>query len=71
MPATKEHMNDLTRLLFAIAGVNADRYNPPKGKGPILDMSEVGNNHFVSKVELASEQGRKESVVPQEAITAS
>ncbi len=64
-------MNDLTKLLFAIAGVNPDRYNPPKGKGLILDMSEVGNNHFVSKVELASGQGRKESVVPQEAITAS
>jgi hypothetical protein len=64
-------MDDFTRLLFTIMGVNPNRYNPPKGKGPILDMSEVGNNHFVSKIELASGQGCKESVMPQKDITAS
>lgn len=64
-------MDDFTRVLFTILGVDINRYNTPKGKGPILDMCEVGNNHFVSKIEQASEQGRKESVMPQKFIAAS
>jgi hypothetical protein len=64
-------MDDLTKLLLTIAGVDVNRYNTPKGKGQILDMCEVGKDHFASKIELAAEQGRKESTMPLRSLAAS